>query len=602
MAAAPPRVTTSMTELDFCKRIAFREYPGTMAILILNEMMGAVLLLIGIGTFVPFLASLLGGNGVPPGPLADLFEWLGVPTWAPAEMLALLIAMVALRILLDAVRKYTASIIGINFERTVKNRMNDAVARTEWERFIGLDQGKYMQCMVNESVNARGAVSDLAAAFGAGFLTLLLLGWLALYSIETFAILVLASVLFLFSNRRLLRIITRNAERRIVLTSRMNTKIADTRHVFKVLFAEGLTGAMRSAIAGFIDTIAVIERRISLLSIIVNHYVLLFGIAVVAAVSMAHFQFYDTSGSALLFDLILIQRIASYFGEFHMKRGAMANKIPSYRACMEMVALGRVSSGQSGGPRGVSALEQGITVDGVTFSFQGRGRVLENVTFDLPAKGLVFFAGPSGSGKTTMVDILLGLLKPNEGGRVLIDRQDLDGSDATRWRRLVAYVPQDAYILSGTLRDYLGFGLNDVHEDRMWQALDRAGAETVVRALPQGLNTEVRPGGVDFSGGERQRLSIARALTRDAKVLILDEPSSALDSGTEQALFRSLRVLSAEMMIVVVTHSVDAIRDTDRVCRFSRGKVLQCCGRSVPSEDDWSGAKKAASVAATSSV
>ena len=591
-----------MTELEFFKRIAFREYPGTMAILVLNELMGAVLLLIGIGAFVPFLASLLGGNGVPPGPLADLFEWLGVLTWAPAEMLALLIAMVALRILLDAVRKYMASIIGINFERTVKNRMNDAVARSKWERFLGLDQGKYVQCMVGESINARAAVSNLAAAFGAGFLTLLLLGWLALYSIETFAILVLASVLFLFSNRQLLRIIKRNAERRIALTSRMNTKIADTRHAFKVLFAEGLTGAMRSAIAGFIDTIAVIERRISFLSIVVNHYVLLFGIAVVAAVSMVHFQFYDTSGSALLFDLILIQRTASYFGEFQIRRSEMASRIPSYVACMEMAALGLASSGRSDGCRGIVALEQGITVDRVSFSFQGRSRVLENVTLDLPPKGLVFFAGPSGSGKTTMVDILLGLLRPNEGGRVLIDRQDLEGSDETRWRRLVAYVPQDAYILSGTLRDYLGFGLNEVDDDRMWQALHRAGADTVVRALPQGLITEVRPGGVDFSGGERQRMSIARALTRDAKVLILDEPSSALDSGTEQALFRSLRVLSADMLIVVVTHSVDAIRDTDCVYQFHRGKVLQCRGRSVPSEDDWNGPMKAASVVATSSL
>ena len=109
----------------------------------------------------------------------------------------------------------------------------------------------------------------------------------------------------------------------------------------------------------------------------------------------------------------------------------------------------------------------------------------------------------------------------------------------------------------------------------MWEALERAGAAAFVRALPRGLDTDVRPGGGNFSGGERQRLSIARALARDARLLILDEPSGALDSDTEHALFESLRALSLGMLILVVTHSTGAIRATDRVYLFSNGNVVQ---------------------------
>ena len=591
-----------MTELEFFKRIAFREYPGTMAILIVNELVGAALLLIGIGTFVPFLAGLLGGSAAPPGPLADLFAWLGVLTWAPAEVLALLIVMVALRILLDAARKYIASIIGISFERDVKKRMIDAVAGSDWERVLNADHGKYVQCMVSESLQARRGVTSLAAAFGAGFLTLLLLGWLALYSVETFALLVLSSVLFLLTNRRLLRLIGEYAKRRIGLTARMNTRVTDTRHVFKVLFAEGLTGAMANAIARFIDAVAAVERRSALISVIVQHYVLMYGVAVVAAVSMVHLLHYGTVGSTLLFDLILIQRIATYFGEFQMKRGGLANTIPSYAACLEMMDTHRAPKGESRGTGAALALKQGIVVERVSFSFAGRGPVLENVNFDLPAAGLVFFAGPSGSGKTTMVDILLGLLRPKEGGRVLIDGEELGRLDETRWRRSVAYVPQDAYILSGTLRDYLSFGLDEVDDRRIWEALERAGAAAFVHALPGGLDTEVRPGGGDFSGGERQRLSIARALTRNAKLLILDEPSSALDTKTERALFQSLRALSADMLIVVVTHSTEAIRDTDHMCRFSLGKVFQRSGESSSRQQERCGPGTATSAAASSTT
>ena len=346
-------------------------------------------------------------------------------------------------------------------------------------------------------------------------------------------------------------------------------------HVFKILFAEGLTGAMESAIARFIGAVARVEHRLAILSVIVNHYVLLFGLAVVVAVSMVHLLYYDTSGSALLFDLILIQRIASYFGEFQTKRGAMAIKSPSYAACLEMMTMHRAPTAGDREFGAVIAMTGGIAVERVSFSFTGRDRVLKDVTLDLPAKGLIFFAGPSGSGKTTMVDIILGLLRPEKGGRVLIDGKDLHGLHKAHWHRSVAYVPQDAYILSGTLRDYLAFGLDDIDDDKMWEALERAGATALARALPRGLDTEVRPGGVDFSGGERQRLSIARALTRNARLLILDEPTSALDAGTEQALFDSLRTLSVSMLIVVVTHSVGAIRSTDRAYQFSHGRVVQ---------------------------
>ena len=563
-----------MTELQFFKKIVFRDYPRPFAILILNELVGAVLLLIGIGTFVPFLAGLLGGSGMPPGPLADLFEWLGIITWAPAETLSFLLVVVALRIVLDGLRQYIASIIGVNLEKNVKSRMNNAISTSDWETFLNVDHGKYVQCIVGESARARGAVRDLAAAFGTGLLTLLLLVWLALYSTETFGLLVAASILFLYINQRFLKRIRRDSENRIGLTSQMNTKISDTSHMFKTLFAEGLTGTMHAAIATFINAVAVVDRRLAFYSVVVNHYVLLFGLGLVACVSMVHLLFFGTEGPVLLFDLILIQRIASYFSEFQIKRGAMTRQIPSYTACMDMMHMQRVPVRESSTARAKVHLDVGMSVEHVCFSYHGRSPVLENVTFQLPARGLVFFAGPSGGGKTTMVDILLGLLQPEKGGRVLIDGNELGNLDERWWRRSLAYVPQDAFILSGTLRNYLSFGLDDVADHVMWSALERAGAATVVRALPQALETDVRSGGANFSGGERQRLSIARALTRDTRLLVLDEPSSGLDVKTEQALFDSLRVLSMDMLVIVVTHSTDKIHATDRVCWFSDGKVL----------------------------
>ena len=559
-----------MTELEFCKRIAFREYPGIMAILVLNELAGAALLLIGIGAFVPFLAGMLGGTGLPPGPLGEVLGWLGVPAWPPAKMLAFLIGVGVLRILLDAARASIANGTGVHLNRTIKKRMNDSMTGGDWGRFLNVDQGKYMQCMIAESDLARGAVQDFAAAFGFGLLVLLLVIWLAIYSVEIFVTLILGSILFLITNRRLLHALKRVSERRIELMTDMNTKVTDTRHVFKFLFAEGLTGSMGGAIDTIIETIATVEWRFLLLSVVVNHYVLAFGLALVAAVAATHFLSDGANDAALIFDLILIQRISSYFADFHKKRAAMIQKIPSYAACLDMIMMASpmLREGTQGNGRGSVMLEveAGISVERVSFSFNTGHPVLRDISLRLPATGLIFFVGPSGSGKTTLVDIILGLLKPGPGGHVSVDGRDLDELDETSWRESVAYVPQEVYILSGTLREYLTFGDTDMDDDRIWEALDRAGASAFVRTVPLGLDTAVRSGGSsDFSGGERQRLSIARALVRDAKLLVLDEPSSALDETTEYTLFKSLRALSQDMLILVVTHSTRTVQETDRV-------------------------------------
>ena len=552
-----------------------------MALLVLNEFVGAALLLAGVGAFAPFLASLLGGTGVPPGPLEDILSWLGVLAWAPAELLAFLVAMLVFRVLLDGVRKYVAGAIGVHLSRVLRMCINDSITRKNWEEFLRVDQGKFIQCMIAESSQASGAVNAFASAFGAGLLAILLLGWLALYSVETFVILVLGGTLFLLTSKRLFTALRKISERRIRLMARMNTKVTDTQHTFKFLFAESLIGTMGSMIVSLVQSIASAERRQLLFSVFVGYYVQLFGVVLIALISAAHLLYLDTDGATIVFDLVLIQRISTYFGDFQTRRAAMARTIPSYAACLDMMHPKFEPQGDQRGTATIGTLKTGIDVEQVSFSFETRTPVLKDVTLHLPPKGLVFFIGPSGSGKTTLVDIIFGLLSPPEG-RIFVDGVDLANLNQAHWRGQVAYVPQDAYILAGTLRDYLAFGREDVEDDRIWAALERAGAKGFVRALPHGIETVVRPGGTDLSGGERQRLSIARSLIRSAKLLVLDEPSSALDKESEQTLFDSLRSLSDRMLIVVVTHSTGAVRSNDHVYHFSNGAAVRRRGTAFP--------------------
>jgi ABC-type bacteriocin/lantibiotic exporter with double-glycine peptidase domain len=562
-----------MTELEFAKRIIFREYPGAMLVLVFNELLGAGLVLIGLGTLIPFVGGLLGGSKELPGPIGEFLAVLGLSQWSNTQILGLLVALLFARILLDGIRMYLAGWIGVKLGRTIMLSMNNALAETDLKGFSKINQGKFIQCMVTESSFARGAVNDLASGFAYGLITLLLITWMAIYSLKMFLLLVMLGGIFMWTNRRLMMALRQCSQQRIELMSQTNTKLVDIQHIFKMLLAENLLVVMGSAINSLINRIASTERRQLILSVLFENYIAIFGLLILMGATMAHFMASATSGSLLLFDLILLQRVTSYFGNFQVKRKAMLQKIPSYEACLEMMRLGSASRLVGNIHSSTISFDKEISVENASFSYEEDRPILKNVSVQLPDRGIIYFIGPSGSGKTTLVDLIIGLLPPKDGGRVLIDGEDLKEFNLAGWSRFIAYVPQEAYIPSGRLRDYLTFGTNNVPEAKIWQALRHANADRIVGAQLNGLDTIVRPGGSNFSGGERHRLSIARALIREVKVLFLDEPSSALDKDSAMAVFDSLQRLAQEMLVVVVTHSREVIRGIDRVYLFDEGEI-----------------------------
>nr|WP_231924101.1 ATP-binding cassette domain-containing protein [Microcella alkaliphila] len=151
----------------------------------------------------------------------------------------------------------------------------------------------------------------------------------------------------------------------------------------------------------------------------------------------------------------------------------------------------------------------------------------------------VAFVGPSGSGKSTLLNLVLGFVRPTDG-RVLIDGVDASTLDLRAVRRHVSVVPQESVLFEGSIRDNITYGLGDVHDATVEQALRDANALDIVTALPEGWHTRVGERGARLSGGQRQRLSIARALVRDPSILLLDEATSALDSESEAVIADAL--------------------------------------------------------------
>lgn len=205
----------------------------------------------------------------------------------------------------------------------------------------------------------------------------------------------------------------------------------------------------------------------------------------------------------------------------------------------------------------VPPLRDGIRLHAVRYRHPQGAHVLDVPDLFLPARRTTAVIGPTGSGKTTLLDLVAGLNVP-ESGTIEVDGVPLAEAG---WRGRIAYVPQDSAILDGTVRENLCWG-NDADDDaRLLEALDHAAAGAFVRQLPKGLDTWVGERGVRLSGGEKQRLALARALLRRPELLILDEATSALDREHQKIVFETLRRLHGRMTVLIVTHRFEEIRD-----------------------------------------
>ena len=226
--------------------------------------------------------------------------------------------------------------------------------------------------------------------------------------------------------------------------------------------------------------------------------------------------------------------------------------------------------------RGVTDLpgRSELAFEGVGFSYPGASHpVLSDVSFTAGAGQTTAIIGSTGAGKTTLLGLIPRLFDPTTGA-VLVDGVDVRDIDPdTLWAK-IGLVPQQAYLFSGTVASNLRFGKPEATDEDMWAALEIAQARDFVAALPEGLETEVAQGGTNFSGGQRQRLAIARAVIRRPEIYVFDDSFSALDLATDARLRRALKPVTAQAAVIIVAQRVSTIADADQIIVLEDGEIV----------------------------
>ena len=220
----------------------------------------------------------------------------------------------------------------------------------------------------------------------------------------------------------------------------------------------------------------------------------------------------------------------------------------------------------------VTKAPQSITLDNASFNYPDGRKAFQNIDLELHQGELIAIVGPTGAGKTTLAYAIAGYIKPTYG-KVRYDDIDLADANVESVRDFVTYVFQEHMLLSESIRSNLLLVRPDATEEDMHLALGRAGATEIIAMLPDGLDTVLGRSGDNLSVGQKQRLCIARGLIRDTPVLILDEPTAALDPSTEEALVASLQTASENKLVVVIAHRLSTIRKADRIVFIDQGTV-----------------------------
>ncbi len=215
-----------------------------------------------------------------------------------------------------------------------------------------------------------------------------------------------------------------------------------------------------------------------------------------------------------------------------------------------------------------------VKFDGVTFGYQPDMPVLKRMKFKAAQGKVTALVGPSGGGKSTILNLILRLYDP-EAGAVMIDGQDIRHVSSASLRRAIAYVSQDTFLFAGTIRDNIAMGSEGAEDAAILEAAKAAHADEFVRDFPGGYETQVGENGVSLSGGQKQRIAIARALLKNAPIILLDEPTSALDAESEQQVRLALEGLLKGRTAMVIAHRLSTIRSADVICVIQDGKVAE---------------------------
>jgi ATP-binding cassette subfamily C protein len=558
-----------------------RKYPWQSATMLLALLLAGIAEGFGLSALLPLISTVAGsqagaGQGASVGKsgfelmVTDTLTRFGITPSIGTLLVVIVLAIVLKSLLILFAKKqvgYTVARVGTD----LRLELLRALLGARWEYFLRQPIGSLSNAMATEA--ARSSKAYLRGATMASLLieTLVYTGVALLVSWKVTLASLVAGLIFVFLLRQLVQKARRAGFRQTELLKSLISLLTDTLQSIKPLKAmarenladavlERKTTRLNKALGKQVfsrETLKAVQEPMLAALLAVGVYVLLVQWGLPLSTTMVL--------------VVLLARTAKQLNKVQQEYQEMVILESAYWSLQETIQEARQSLETDLGTQHPS-LERAIKLDQVNFAY-GENRVLQDASLVFPVGIFTAIVGPSGVGKTTIVDLIIGLLRPQRG-EIWIDDLPLAKVNLRSWRRMIGYVPQETLLLHDTILANITLGDNEITEKDVEYALRAAGAWEFVLEMPEGIYTTVGERGGLISGGERQRIAIARALVHNPKLLILDEPTSALDGESELAICDTLQQLSGRYTILAISHRAKLLNAADRAYQLEDGKAF----------------------------
>lgn len=537
---------------------------------------------ISVGLLVPLLSADNPSSALNTIPvIGDLLKYINdIPADRRMIMVAVFLAFAVVgRGTAQFGAQYMASILRLRVQQRLLNRIYARMTAADVSFIVRHDSGTLRNLLNEQTQRAGGAVQSTADIIIALFTIALYAGFLIVISWQ----MTLAAMVFIGLGYLLMKVLGRSwfawsGERLSAAHSKLHSVVNETLLGVVLIKLRNADPFMNKRYASGVDDLVHVERRRSFFLELQNPaFMSATGLFICILLIMGSY-IYGTEdrswvGLFLLF-VISLYRMMGPATRLVTSQAQIASNLHAFDA-IETFMHEAETSQMADGTIPFKGLEDGVRFEGVSLTYdENRGAALGDVSLEIKTGQMLALVGASGSGKSTLVSLLMRLRDPSHG-RVLINGTDMREYAVASWRRKISAVSQDVVVFNDTVRNNLIFGLEDVSDDDVWQALRIAEAESFVRDMPHGLDEKLGEGGGAVSGGQRQRLALARAILSAPEILVLDEATSQLDSITEAAIQRAVLDMKHKQTVIIVAHRLSTIRHADKIVVMDKGKIAE---------------------------
>jgi ATP-binding cassette subfamily B protein len=465
--------------------------------------------------------------------------------------------------------------VGAAIVANLQKRQFEKLMSLDVAHYAGMHPSKYIAKMLHSARAARSIITLVLTNFFRDALTLVGLAVVMFLQDPIMSLTALiGSPFIVFGISRIVRKTREIAKQEDDIVSNVTASASEAIQGMRVVKSFNLEDEMNRRVSSDIDRMEARQRRINNIVSATSPMMDIFaGLIIGTFIAYAGWQtlvYGKTPGEfmAFLAAFLLAYEPAKRLAGFQVQLQRQLVAVERMYSLLDAVDPEATSDGET-----FRAIAGHVRFDNVSFEYISRSPVLHGISFEALPDQKIALVGRSGAGKSTIFNLILGIYR-SYTGTITIDGSDVANANLADLRASIAYVSQDTFLFSATVRDNIRFGRRDATEEAIVEAAKAANAWNFIEALPKGLDTLIGHNGSVLSGGERQRIAIARALIKDAPILLFDEATSALDGETEWAVRNAESHLVRGRTTIVIAHRLSTIKDADKIIVLDRGRVL----------------------------